>query len=110
MSYDIKNSGNNIIHESGMSREDKSDKIDYTLCYLPLLDRWASWMTKGGKIHGKENWMKANSPEEEREAITSLWRHFRAFIDDKQDEDHAAAMFFNICLIEHIRSKHEEGE
>ncbi len=86
-----------VEHKSGMKRETKDHKIDYTAIWYPMLDRWASHMTEGAKIYGHSNWMQANSEEELLEAEASLWRHFRDFLRNKRDEDHAAAIIFT-CI------------
>jgi hypothetical protein len=90
----------NIIYDSGMVRENDDDKLDYTLCDLAMLKRWAEHMTKGEKKYSKRNFEKANSKEELARFRRSAFRHFAQWLNDEKDEDHAAAVFFNIAAYE----------
>lgn len=48
-----------ITHEGGFKREDKNNKIDYTLIPTKELTRLANHYTKGAKVHGVDNWKKS---------------------------------------------------
>jgi hypothetical protein len=79
----------------GMKREDKSQKLNY-LDYLDpnVLERYARHMKKGELAHGRGNWKKGGYPL--NEYLESAFRHFMALWEGQADEDHAAALLFNI--------------
>lgn len=83
-------------HENGFLREDKSEKVDYTLIPLNVLTELAIHYTNGAKVHGKDNWMKCKDLSSFKE---SAFRHLVAILQDKKDEDHYSALVWNInCL------------
>ena len=104
----------------GMLREDKSQKLNY-LDYLDphVLERYARHMKKGELAHGRGNWKKGGYPLEEY--LESAFRHFVALWANIErsgplvgsDEDHAAALMFNIVAFmreqySSIRSPYDE--
>ncbi|MEM2990224.1 MAG: DUF5664 domain-containing protein [Halobacteria archaeon] len=92
-----------ITYKGGMVREDSSDKINYLLVRDgPMLERWARHLTKGAKKYSARNWMKACDLEALERGKESAARHFEQWLKGMQDEDHAAAVFFNINLVEYI--------
>lgn len=103
--FSIHDSGERQEFESGMVRDVTEGKIDYTLIYDgPMIDRWATHLTMGAVVkgYGKRNWMQANGPEEQERFRESAARHFRQWIRGDRDEDHAAAVFFNINGFEYV--------
>ena len=95
--FTIKDSGARMRFPSGMQRDLSTDKTDYTLVLDgPMFQRWAIHLTKGAKKYHKRNWMKAAGPEELNRFRESALRHFLQWYWDEDDEDHAAAVFFNI--------------
>jgi hypothetical protein len=113
MKYKTLSSGERKTYSTGMMRDDDQDKVRYDLlipkdCKHPMLDRWAELLTRGAQKYAPRNHENARTEEELERAIQSLWRHFRAFLRDDRDEDHAAACLFNIELIELIRERLEE--
>lgn len=69
----------------------------------PMLKRWAEHLTRGAAKYTDKNWMKANGEEEETRFMESAWRHFMQWVEGDTDEDHAAAVFFNINGFEYVR-------
>jgi len=109
--YTVKDSGKREQFESGMVRDVADDKIDYTLVFDgPMLERWAVHLTKGAKKYAKRNWMKANGQAEYDRATESLTRHFIQYIYGDTDEDHAAAILFNVNLREYVKEKMNNGD
>lgn len=105
---EIKDSGKRESFESGMVRDIATDKIDYTLVVDgPMLKRWAEHMTNGAKKYEKRNWMKANGEEEYKRFKESAFRHFIQWYYGELDEDHAAAVFFNVNGCEYVLAKHK---
>ncbi len=107
--FRIKDSGVRAQFESGMVRDITEGKTDYTLIMDgPMFDRWAVHLTKGAKKYAKRNWMKASGQAEYERFKESALRHFIQWFRGERDEDHAAAVFFNICGAEYVLERMEE--
>jgi hypothetical protein len=107
----VKDSGKRETLAGGMVRDTTEGKTDYTLVLDgPMFQRWAEHLTKGARKYQKRNWMKsANGTPEERRATMerfreSAVRHFVQWISGHTDEDHAAAVMFNINGYEFLRA------
>lgn len=105
MEYEIKTEGAIIPRASGMTREDKSHKIRYDLIPHFLLYRLAMVYTKGAKNHEPRNWEKASTEEDLDLFVQGAWRHFMQFLKGEVDEDHFAALMFNLAGIVLVREK-----
>lgn len=102
--FEIRDSGERMEFESGMVRDVATDKINYLLIFDgPMLDRWAAHLTAGAKKYSARNWMLASGPEEYERFRESAARHFRQWLAGETDEDHAAAVFFNINGAEYVK-------
>ncbi len=108
----LKDSGKRLSYESGMVRDVDETKPAFDLIIpegIPydelMLTRWAEQLRKGAIKYSKRNWEKANSTEELDRAKSSAFRHFMQWFTGEMDEDHAAAVFFNINEVETIRYK-----
>ena len=109
-----KDSGKRQDYNSGMRRDlqdgkpmfdlitPKGQKFDDTLLY-----RWAMLMERGMTKYGLRNWEKANSVEELERFKSSAFRHFMQWISGEIDEDHAAAILFNLNAVEYLKQKME---
>ena len=102
--YKVKSEGKKKIFKTGMQRE-VTNKIRYDLIYLPMLERWAKHMTNGAKKYSDRNWEKAETQEELDRFVESAFRHFIQWLNGEEDEDHASAVWFNICGAEHVKEK-----
>jgi hypothetical protein len=101
----VKDSGSRQTFASGMQRDTQGDKTKYHLVFDgPMLDRWAEHLTKGVVKYDEGNWLKANGDEERRRFLASAARHFRQWMRGDADEDHAAAVFFNINGAEYVKA------
>jgi hypothetical protein len=104
--YITKDSGERQKFASGMQRDVTVGK---TLWHLvtsgPLLKRWAELLTRGAVKYDEDNWLKAGSREEQNRFRASAFRHFMQWYYGDDDEDHAAAVFFNINGAEYVREK-----
>lgn len=105
MTFEIKTEAPIITHSSGMTREDKSDKIRFDLIPEWFLWRLAELYTKGAKNHAPRNWEKASTPEDLDLFIQAEWRHFMKHRRGDTDEDHLAALVFNLIGEEHVKAK-----
>jgi len=112
MSYITKDSGVRQEFDSGMRRDTQESKPMFSLLmakYVPykeqLVTRWAELMGRGAEKYGYRNWELANSVEEYERFKDSGMRHFMQWMNDETDEDHAAAVMFNINAAESIKYK-----
>jgi hypothetical protein len=109
--FSIKDSGTRQEFSGGMVRDTSEGKTDFTTVLNgPMFDRWATHLTKGELKYpdpepGKANWMRAEGQAEYIRARKSAMRHFRQWMRGDADEDHAAAVFFNINLAEYVKGK-----
>ncbi len=112
MKYKTKDSGVREEYSTGMRRDSQEGKPDFYLC-MPLdvpyeeqlLTRFAGLMSRGKEKYGSRNWELSNTQEELDRFKSSAFRHFIQYITDEKDEDHAAAVLFNITAIERIKYK-----
>jgi hypothetical protein len=71
-----------------------------------MLKRWAELMTRGADKYGDRNWELAKSKEELERFKASAFRHFYQWINEENtEEDHAAAIFFNVSAVEMLKDK-----
>lgn len=105
----VKDSGERLEYPSGMRRDTNEGKPRYTLIWRPFLKRIAMHLTKGAKKYGDHNWMKASSPEELARFQESAFRHLVQWLDGERDEDHAAAVVFNLMAAEHVLEVMDES-
>ncbi len=115
-SYKTKDSGKREDYQSGMKRDTEEGKPAFSLI-LPLLQpfketllyRWAMLMMRGFKKYGYRNWEKANSEEELERYKSSAMRHFMQWMACEDDEDHSAAVCFNINAAEYVKWRLKNG-
>jgi hypothetical protein len=102
----IKTDEKRMEFDSGMVRSPSADRIDFTLIRSgPMLERWAIHLTAGALHYGKNNWLQAAGQAELDRFRESAARHFEQWLADMTDEDHAAAVFFNINGAEYVRDR-----
>ena len=101
--YITKSSGEKAVFESGMQRDINTGKPRFDLLVpsgIPfdeqLLTRFANLMTRGAVKYGDRNWENSNGEAELNRFKESAFRHFMQWFCDERDEDHAAAILFNI--------------
>ena len=104
--YETKDSGERQEYDSGMRRDLTKGKTKWHLVFSgPMLERWAKLMTRGAEKYDDDNWMKANSKEEQDRFRASAFRHFMQWYGGDTDEDHAAAVIFNINGLEYVKDR-----
>lgn len=109
--FTIKDSGRRMDYASGMRRDVTDDKTDYLLLRDgPMFRRLAEHLTKGAQKYGKRNWQLANSDEEYQRFRESAARHFEQWLAGDRDEDHAAAVMFNVNAAEYVRERLADAE
>jgi hypothetical protein len=101
--FTIKDGGDRTEFKGGGHRDTEDGKIDYTLAYDgPMFKRYAIHMTKGASKYEARNWMQFSDREALERAKRSLARHYHQYVSGERDEDHAAAIIFNLNVIERI--------
>ena len=109
--YVTKDSGQRAKFESGMVRDTTEGKtLWHKVADGPLLQRWAELLTRGAEKYpdeeaGKPNWMLAEGQVELQRFRQSAFRHFMQWFNGDTDEDHAAAVFFNLNGAEFVKGK-----
>lgn len=107
----IKDSGARHEFTSGMVRDIDTGKKQYhRVLEGPMFFRWADHLTKGSVKYpdspdGTANWTKASGEAELRRFKQSAIRHFIDWYNGMTDEDHAAAIFFNVNGTEYVKDK-----
>ena len=94
-----------------MQRDTQKGKRLFTLMFpkgVPfaqqLIVRVADLYTRGAEKYGGRNWENSKSPDSLAHHEDSLWRHFMAFyFEEDTEEDHAAAIVWNINAVELTR-------
>lgn len=111
MSFTIKDSGKREEFASGMVRDTTDGKTNFLKVFDgPMLERWAVHLTKGAVKYpdvkiGVANWTLAAGEAELQRAKESATRHFFQYMRGDKDEDHAAALYFNVNLMEYVKGK-----
>jgi hypothetical protein len=113
-SFTIKDSGKRKEFQSGMVRDVTEGKINFwRILTGPMFKRWAIHLTKGAEKYpdikpGISNWTLASGDEELSRFKDSAFRHFIQWYNGETDEDHAAAVFFNLNGAEYVKEKMNE--
>ena len=111
----VKDSGERALFASGMVRDTSAGKIQFHRVFEgPMLKRWAVHLTKGAVKYpdnedGTANWTKADGLAELRRFKESAARHFIDWYNDVVDEDHGAAVMFNINGAENVKQRLNKG-
>lgn len=115
--YTVKDSGEREEYASGMRRDVQTDKprIDLvTPLGLPYQETMAyrrgMHMMRGADKYGDRNWELASSHEELLRFRASAARHFLQWFTGETDEDHAAAVQFNMDAAELVNWKLDQGQ
>lgn len=102
----IKDSGARAEFSGGMVRDTNEGKPRPDLVRDgPMLWRWIMHLTAGALKYNPRNWMLADDADALARAYESADRHYEQWRRGDDDEDHAAAVFFNINQVEYLRDK-----
>ncbi len=99
-----KTNGEHKPQANGMVRSSDLGKADWTLLLDgPMLKRWQGLLGRGAAVYTARNWCKALSAtdlvaraETKERFRASAMRHFMQWVMGERDEDHAAAVIFNM--------------
>lgn len=115
--FRTKDSGKREEYDSGMRRDTQEGKPRFDLLLVPgvpyeaqFLTRVAALLERGAEKYGERNWQKANSPEELERFVASGTRHLIQWATGEVDEDHAAAVVFNLMAAEYVKWKLAQNE
>ena len=73
--------------------------------------RWIKHLTAGAEKYDPRNWLKGvGNPDVLERAYESCDRHYEQWRRGDTDEDHAAAVFFNINQIETHKEAAEDAD
>ncbi|MGH7484036.1 MAG: dATP/dGTP diphosphohydrolase domain-containing protein [bacterium] len=115
--FTTKDSGERAEYSTGMVRDTTEGKPRFDLLMpegLPfgeqMLTRWAALMERGARKYTDRNWEKARTAVERARFVASAFRHFVQWMAGDTDEDHAAAVMFNIMGAEFVRYHMREDE
>jgi hypothetical protein len=110
--FTTKDSGRREKFDSGMQRDTEEGKARFDLLVpkdvpyrAQLLTRFAELMERGARKYDARNWELATGQEELDRAKSSAFRHFMQWLCGETDEDHAAAVAFNLLVAETIKYK-----
>lgn len=108
----VKDSGARSVYASGMVRDTQDGKPRFDLLRprdvpfsAQFMTRLALLMTNGAGKYGFRNWEQADSREEVERFEGSAERHLNQYLAGDDDEDHAAAVVFNLLAAETTRWK-----
>lgn len=94
----VQDSGVREEMDSGSQRDTRKGKGRYDLLPTRAIRRLAQHFENGATKYGDRNWEKGQPTSR---YLDSAMRHLFAVLEGKTDEDHAAAVMWNIaCLIE----------
>lgn len=114
--YFTRDSGQRQEYDSGMVRDIQDGKPRFDLLIpdgIPyeaqVLTRLAGLMLRGVEKYGERNWEKASSEEEMNRFKASAMRHMLQWMCGEEDEDHMAAIAFNLLAYESTKWKIEHN-
>lgn len=115
MTFVTKDSGRRVEFRSGMVRDTDDGKPRFDLLVAEgvpfdaqFLTRCAALMARGAAKYSGRNWERANSRAEWERMRASAFRHFVQWMAGDRDEDHAAAVVFNLLAAETTAAKHSK--
>lgn len=108
--FTTKDSGKRAQYSTGMVRDTRDGKARFDLIFpklLPykeqLITRFAELMARGAEKYTERNWEQARTEEELERYRDSAMRHLTQWLTGETDEDHAAAVIFNLMGAEYVK-------
>lgn len=99
-----------------MQRDISGDKARFDLLLIDgmpyddqPLTRWARLMQRGAEKYNERNWEKAATEEELARYKESAFRHLMQWLCEEGDEDHMAAVLFNLAGAELVKWRLTQG-
>lgn len=111
-----RDSGQREEYDSGMVRDTQEGKARFDLLLpvgIPYRDQFwtrvADLLGRGAAKYNDRNWERAAGSDELDRFKSSAQRHLMQWLTDETDEDHAAAVVFNLLAYETIKWKLDHG-
>jgi transcriptional regulator with XRE-family HTH domain len=101
----INDGGTRVSFDSGAIREGRVGKGRYDLLTPVGLRRLAEWYELGAKKYDDRNWEKGLPISG---CMESAMRHWVKYMDGQTDEDHLAAIAWNVFSVMHFEEKMPE--
>jgi dATP/dGTP diphosphohydrolase, N-terminal len=107
--HKLADSGARQVTDNGFMREPEIDKPDYLrvlqargldLVPAELIERIAEHYFQGGLKYTPNNWMRGTDSESLERNRRSAARHFVQWLHGETDEDHLAAVVWNLITYE----------
>lgn len=111
-----KDSGVREVYATGMKRDTEAGKARLDLAFpigVPyeeqLLVRLGYLLARGAEKYGERNWESGYDAKALARARSSALRHLVQWLTGQTDEDHAAAVIFNLMQAEYLKRLGEQG-
>lgn len=112
-----KDSGERYVADSGYQRDVQTGKARWDLLMPPvvpysaqMMTRFAELLARGAEKYGDSNWLLADTEEDLKRFKSSAFRHLMQWFSGEVDEDHGAAVMYNVMAYETIKWVMEHGE
>jgi hypothetical protein len=112
--FTTKDSGQRVQFDTGFQRDTQDGKPRHDLLWAEgvpyeaqFMTRVAALLARGAEKYNPRNWEKARTSEELDRFAASAARHFAQWMAGETDEDHAAAVVFNLLAWETTAFKME---
>lgn len=114
--FQTRDSGQRQVYSTGMQRDTTAGKSRFDLLVpedvpyeAQFLTRFADLMERGAQKYDERNWERAGTAEELARFKQSAFRHAMQWLSGADDEDHAAAVAFNLMAYETTKYKMENN-
>ncbi len=108
--WTTKDSGERAQFANGGVRDSEKGKPRFDLTTprnvpfeFQMQTRWAELMGRGAEKYADRNWEQFGDEQALARAKSSAFRHFMQWLLGEEDEDHAAAVFFNVMVVEYVK-------
>jgi hypothetical protein len=105
MGYETKTSGTTATYSGGYSRDSSQGKPRYDLIPIAQLRRVADLYARGAVLYGDRNWELVNDEKGHQRFKESALRHVMQWANGETDEDHMAAVVWNLFAYEHTKGQ-----
>ena len=96
MTYETKDSGQREEFSTGSVRDAQNGKMRWDLVAWDEFERVVGIYTRGAEKYSDDNWRKGQPM---KRMFASLMRHLMAYRKGLQDEDHGAAVVWNMLAL-----------
>jgi dATP/dGTP diphosphohydrolase, N-terminal len=108
--YVTRDSGQREQYDTGMVRDTEEGKARFDLMFPAevayqdqFLTRLAMLLARGAEKYGERNWESGYDEKALARAKSSALRHLVQWVCGLDDEDHAAAVVFNLMQAEYLK-------